>query len=401
MQDIWRSNIGWDDPIQTAELETWRKWTRIIANISDVRVPRCYSLASKSENIQIHVFVDASIDAYAVVAYICDEYKNQINCSLVASKTRVAPLKPISVPKMELMAAILGLRLCNMICKEMSLNIKQRVFWTDSKDVLYWIRSDAQKFHKFVAVRVGEILEDSKVSEWRWVPSSQNVADDATKWSKPPDIQKESRWFNGPSFLNLFDESWPISEFTESKDANEVLCHLSVPSDSKFLLLPSPDPCRFGRWEKLIRCQGVILKFLRKLMQVEKVSAELEPYFVNSITESAENVLYKRCQLDVYESDINTLQSGNYLTKQSPIFKLTPYLDQFDVLRMKGRIDAIELVPFNVKRPIILPQKHNITNFIIDFYHRKYHHQHNEIVVNEIRQVFWITSLRAAVRAVS
>lgn len=89
------------------------------------------------------------------------------------------------------MGAILGLRLSKFIATELSICIEKRIFWTDSKNVLYWIKSDARKFHQFVAVRVGEILEDSSIDEWRWVPSGDNVADEGTKGHRRQNLTEQ------------------------------------------------------------------------------------------------------------------------------------------------------------------------------------------------------------------
>ena len=162
-----------------------------------------------------------------------------------------------------------------------------------------------------------------------------------------------------------------------------------------------PDLTRFSKWEKLLRSQIVVIKFLFKFLTPGKASEEFKPFLSNSLMESAEYFLYKICQADAFAEDINHLKCGNSMTKRSTLFKLSPYLDNFGLLRIRGRIDAAEDAPRNMKRPIILPQKHVITKLLIDFYHRRYHHKHNEIVVNEIRQNFWIFGLRAAVRAVA
>ncbi|XP_054745753.1 uncharacterized protein LOC129250135 [Anastrepha obliqua] len=104
------------------------------------------------------------------------------------------------------------------------------------------------------------------------------------------------------------------------------------------------------------------------------------------------------CQSEVFHEEICRLRNGEEINRKSFLFKFCPYLDQIGLLRVKGRIDAAEGVAINVKRPIILPRKHDVTRLLVDFYHRKFHHHHNEIVVNEMRQRFCISALRRLVK---
>ncbi|XP_054745543.1 uncharacterized protein LOC129249903 [Anastrepha obliqua] len=104
------------------------------------------------------------------------------------------------------------------------------------------------------------------------------------------------------------------------------------------------------------------------------------------------------CQSEVFHEEICRLRNGEEINRKSFLFKFSPYLDQIGLLRVKGRIDAAEGVAINVKRPIILPRKHDVTRLLVDFYHRKFHHHHNEIVVNEMRQRFCISALRTLVK---
>ncbi|XP_075163256.1 uncharacterized protein LOC142235886 [Haematobia irritans] len=404
LQNVWRSGVSWDEPIKPDELEMWLHWIKYINFVSYIRIPRCYPLVSVGKNIQLHIFVDASNSAYAAVAYIRAQLGTDVKCSLVASKTRVAPLKPISIPRMELMAAIVGLRLSKLIMAEMSINIEKRFSWSDSKDVLFWIRSDARKFKQFVALRIGEILEKSKVSEWRWVPSAENVADEGTKWSTTPKFDNNIRWFTGPDFLLEDEKFWPTITFNKSDNRNfELLCHFEENHKTVSTLAEiSPDPTRFSRWEKLRHTQLYILKFL-KLISKEKEMSSL----LNMLTEVinirvVESIIFRNCQEESFGEEINSLKSeGKQISRKSILFKCSPYLDSMGVLRIKGRIDAAEGVAVDTKRPIILPRKHAVTNLVVDFYHRRFHHHHNEIVVNEMRQRFWIPGLRAVVRSVS
>ncbi|XP_065354596.1 uncharacterized protein LOC135949062 [Calliphora vicina] len=399
LQDVWRSGTSWDEPIHDNERKAWWQWIQKLKNINKIKIPRCFALVSQSDRNELHIFVDASTQAYAALAYIKASVGDDTCCSLIASKTRVAPLKPISVPRMELMSAILGLRLAKFIQTEISVVIKRRYFWTDSKDVLYWIRSDARKFQQFVAVRIGEILENSAVDEWRWVSTSDNVADDGTKFDNNPHIHENLRWFAGPKFLYLPEDSWPKSHF--SNHIKEIFNHMEVSLEIQNWQI-SPGILTFSTWERLRRSQMYILQFLRVLTKQSVQNLQLYKVLNTSAIKSAEMVLIRHCQHEAFHEEISQLNSPNgFVNRKSLIYKFSPYIDEYGILRVKGRIDEAVNIPFDAKRPIILPRNNTITHLIADFYHRRFHHHHNEIVVNEMRQRFCIRGMRALVREIA
>ena len=125
------------------------------------------------------------------------------------SKAKVPPKQPLSIPRMELMAAVLGTRLAKIICDHHEIIFQKRFFWSDSNTVLSWISSDARNYKQFVMFRIGEILEASSPFEWRYVPTKINVADDATKWKSTNVFDPENRWYKGPSFLFQDKDRWP------------------------------------------------------------------------------------------------------------------------------------------------------------------------------------------------
>lgn len=159
LQEIWRSAIDWDQEINEEQLRKWSKWVAILPKVETLQVPRCYSLNLSSKNLrstQLHIFVDASENAFAANGYFRVESEGKVECVLVGSKGRVAPTKPMTIPRLELQAAVLGVRLANTIVDSHLVKIDRRFFWSDSKTVLYWLKSDPRKFRQFVSFRIGE-----------------------------------------------------------------------------------------------------------------------------------------------------------------------------------------------------------------------------------------------------
>ncbi|XP_058840721.1 uncharacterized protein LOC131696194 [Topomyia yanbarensis] len=139
IQDIWRTKASWDDEIGGDILKRWRVWTSLFSDLQQIRIDRCYCpgiTSSEIEDLQLHVFVDASESAYACVSYFRAVIAGEIHITLVAAKAKVAPLKSLSVPKLELQAALIGARLMKTIGETHSLTISRRFIWSDSKTVL-------------------------------------------------------------------------------------------------------------------------------------------------------------------------------------------------------------------------------------------------------------------------
>lgn len=149
---------------------------------------------------------------------------NDVTISLVSAKTKVSSIKPTLVPRLELTAAIIGSRLTNVVKASLTQKILKSVFWSDSKTVLCWLRSDTKRIKgQFVKFRVSEIQDTTNISHWRYVPSRLNIADDATKWHENPKISSSDRWFKGPPFLMENEQSWPIDKTIGSSTEEEMV----------------------------------------------------------------------------------------------------------------------------------------------------------------------------------
>lgn len=196
LQDVWATGTEWDQRIPNDINNRWQQWSHLFEQLHQLRVPRCYfraPFASSLNGLQLHLFVDASEAEYSCVAYFRLDTDNGTQVALVGAKTKVAPLKTLSIPRLELKAAVLGVRFLETIQNHHEFTIHSRYCWSDSGTVLAWIHShDHRRFHKFVAVRVGEILSSTEQKEWKWVPTKLNIADLATKWGIGPQIAMES-----------------------------------------------------------------------------------------------------------------------------------------------------------------------------------------------------------------
>ena len=144
-------------------------------------VPRCYLINQPSAQYvgaQIHVFADASEVAFGAAAYWRFETQDHsYHCSFIFGKTRLAPTKPLTIPRLELQAAVMAVRMGQTIQKELDVIPSQITYWTDSTTVLSYIESQGTRFHTIVSNRVAEIKEVSDPETWRHVPGRLNVAD--------------------------------------------------------------------------------------------------------------------------------------------------------------------------------------------------------------------------------
>ncbi|XP_062709246.1 uncharacterized protein LOC134288424 [Aedes albopictus] len=207
IQDLWRSGVQWDEEMRDEEFEKWTHWVELLPGISELSIPRCYFGEADPlchRTLQCHVFTDASEAGYGCAVYfrIKDDLE-RVQCSLVMTKSKVAPLKHLSIPRLELEAALLGARMLTTVLKNHTLQPREVYLWTDSSTVLAWIRSDHRRYKQFVAHRIGEILSLTQAECWRWVPSKHNVADCLTKWVRDSEPDSNGRWFQGPSYLYL------------------------------------------------------------------------------------------------------------------------------------------------------------------------------------------------------
>lgn len=196
----------------------WERWLAGLERVVDFKVSRCFKSKDFGPTIkvQLHHFADAGQDGYGTVSYIRQQSEDGVHVAFVIGKTRVAPLKQMTIPRMELTAAVLAVRVGKMLQSELQLELEKSVFWTDSTSDLRYIRNEDKRFHIFVANRIAAIRDASDVSQWRYVPTAQNPADDASRGLRMEQLLNKDRWLAGPEFLRKPEEQWPLNRLDGS-----------------------------------------------------------------------------------------------------------------------------------------------------------------------------------------
>ena len=228
-QELCRLELDWDDEIPEDKRAEFQKWRSETEALSRLQIPRWFQ-GDDSTIRELHIFTDASENAYGAAAYLKVITDDDVTVSLVMGKSRVAPLKSISIPRLELTAATVGAKLCKFLVNEFDCVKLTLHFWTDSMTVLRYLRNVSTRFKIFVAHRVQQIQDLTDVHKWNYVPTDQNPADLASRGIHPNDEQRLQFWLKGPAFLQ---ETSAYSRLFEEPSADETNLEVRAASASE------------------------------------------------------------------------------------------------------------------------------------------------------------------------
>lgn len=210
LQRVWQLRIDWDEELPIEIERQWTTFKNELPSLEQVKIPRHVFGGQGYTTIELHAFADASERAFGAAIYIRTIQRDKtVKLNLLCSKSRVAPIKVQTIPRLELCAALLAAELMTRVQSDLGLHNNAIYFWTDSQIVLSWIHNNPGRMPVYVAHRIAKVLRLTIADQWRHVPSKQNPADVLSRGLKPREFAACSIWLYGPLFLYQPHSMWP------------------------------------------------------------------------------------------------------------------------------------------------------------------------------------------------
>lgn len=398
MQSLWLSGADWDDQLPKELTSEWTAYRAQLHLLEQLQIPRWIGTDSDTRSIQSHCFSDASIRAYAAAVYIrIVDRLGRISTNLVSSKTKVAPLKVISLPRLELNGALLAAKLSKNVQVSMKFNDDHNFAWTDSTIVLAWLRGHPTRWKTFVANRVVQIHGHVDVEAWRHVSSEDNPADIPSRGINPSELRYNKLWWHGPEWLSLPEGQWPTNKTLVDIETKLECRHIAVATTVSMQLGTLLNDC--STYRRLIRRTAYCLRFIDNIRPARPKF--LSPVLTVFELRRALTFWVKHSQLTAFDTEMKWLLGSNNDRKNLPstckIVNLNPFVDAEGVLRVGGRLAKTEL-PFDEKHPVILSKQCRLTRLIIDDSHLRTLHGGAQVTLNAVRRRFWVLDARNTVR---
>ena len=459
LQELCREQVSWDEEIPKKYRQRWESWLQEFCKLKNLKIDRCYKPYEFGNltNVEIHHFTDASEVGYGVVSYI--RYVNscgKVHCAFLMAKARVAPVKIVTIPRLELSAATTAVKINRTLEKELQVPVNDIHYWTDSQTVLRYIHNTKSRFQTFVANRVETIRDGSQPTQWHYVKSELNPADYASRGLTMTELLKTHNWLQGPQFLWSEDSNWPTwsmsEESTQSMERDPEVKKVAVnkvivEEISQKLTTSKQDPKLadytedavskiihfYSDWTKLtravtwwLRIRSYLEMKAKKTLTAKDKAKLSEPVTLQEM-EEAERSIIRHVQRDRFPSELRLLevskeevnpddgggemsknkddnscnqqkQPQKMINKSSTLANLDPEI-QDGLLVVGGRLRNA-IIPQNAKHQVILPKDHHLSTLLIRHIHSRTKHQGSNHVLSELRQKYWILKARAAVKSV-
>lgn len=399
IQRLWSLKIGFDDCVPIEIQNEWLAFRKSLQNINKISIPRWLGISSNS-TMEIHIFCDASSVAYAAVAYArITNIDGTVSIQLITSRAKVAPVKSVSIPRLELCAAEMGVLLYHDIKEPLELQNEGVHFWTDSSIVLAWLNRLPNTSKVYVANRVTTILSHSNANQWKYIRTDLNPADCASRGISAEQLAQHNLWWKGPSFLQSSIDQWPNINFAPTEEEqleilNETRTHIvlvntqMVSSSMKINDILLVD--RYSSLSRLKRVSAYVIRACNKGKPSHR-------YLTEDERDNALTYWIKHEQSRFFHNEIRQCQVNKELTKDNKLRKYGVFVDENGILRILGRLENAP-ISYNARHPIVLHPDSNLSKLLVADAHVKTEHGGTQLTLNILREKFWIINARKLVK---
>ena len=375
VQELWKGKLSWDTPLPPSDSEAFMKFVGVAQGVKDICFPRNVIYDDKAV---LHIFCDASAKAFGAVAYVCSGGKSQ----LLTSKTRLAPIKEKTIPKLELTALLVGARLGHTLQGQLPGKFSTCYLWTDSQVALCWSTNNLSK-DVYVRNRVKEISQYDY--SLRYVPSGENPADILSKGMSANKLKNCSLWHYGPSWLT--DGTWPNQPNTL---VSTVTLLIPTEEREKPYLEDIVSVQRFSNFITYLRVFWLVLQAIAKFRGIKRPTIR-----------DAWIWIFKLDQIKYYNDVREYLVNGGSANGDTKcLFKqLNLYLDDNSLICSKGRLLNATL-PLSAKNPILLSRKSPLTELLVQHIHEINLHAGVSSTLVFLREEFWLPRARPCIKRI-
>ncbi|XP_050066237.1 uncharacterized protein LOC126555351 [Aphis gossypii] len=398
MQRTWSSGLTWDSPLPVDIHAEWAAFVADLASLLTIRVPR-YVNTRQSSPCLLLGFFDASQLGYAAVAYVRIIDAPSDKCIfLLGAKTKLAPVKTLTVPRLELSATVLLARWLGRLRHILApqLNIIETHAWSDSTIALSWLTVPHDSFKTYVSNRVYQVHNILPKCQWHYIESSNNPADCASRGVMPSELAHFSLYWQGPPVIysdtSLWEPSPPPKNICELPEARPVVC--AGRADD----VPVEWFASFSSFDRLILVTARVFRFIsrfrvfRKRTSCRFPSEDLSVYLSKSELDYATRITILESQRDHFAVLRRELSHSSRVSSRS-LSKLSPFIDSDSVIRVGGRLKHSTLT-YECKHPILLAKESHLARLIGERWHRLTCHSGPQVMAALILRQYWIVSIR-------
>lgn len=407
IQELWKLKVDWDKQLDEEISNRWRDFYESLHVINELKIPR-WIQTTQGREMELIGFADASIIGYGAVIYVKCMSGQQVWCNLLAAKTKVAPVKPLTIPRLELCAAVMLAKLTKIVQQKCSLEYVPYYCFSDSNITLCWIKKCPSTLKTFVGARVKIIQEKTLKEKWQYVPSKLNPADIASRGMSPKDLINCDLWWHGPKFIygKLGQNPFPQPELSgiETNELGAELKNTIVSMNVQTKEWLSIDNVllieRYSSFNKIMRITAYVLQAVKRFRSKYKTEVDTKGQLSTEELNDATIYWLSFTQLKHFGDELKDLKNGSPLNKKSRLIQLSPFLGGDGLMRVRGRLENAN-VSYDEKHPVIVPYKSIFTKRFMQLAHEETLHGGTQIMLHFVRSKYWIINDRKVAKSIA